>query len=176
MQYLEKDELARLFAVAAKYDRLHHLALLASLTHGLRASEVIRLRGTDIRDGRITVQRLKNSRKTIQPLRLNTSDPLFDESPLIELAKQCGSERLFKWSRQFMDRFIKRFGQEAGLREDCCHHHVLKHSAAMLVWSKSQSLGQVQNWLGHRSSSSSVAYLAVVDEMKAFNSMSEALG
>lgn len=175
MQYLEKDELRRLFAVAAKHDAKHHLALLVSLTHGLRASEVIRLRGTDIRDGRITVQRLKGSKKTVQPLRIDMSDPLFDESPLIELASQCGSERLFKWTRQLMDRFIKAYGSEAGLRADCCHHHVLKHSSAMLIWSASQQLGEVQNWLGHRSSSSSVAYLAVVDEMKAFRSLSAAL-
>ena len=175
MQYLEKDELRKLFAVAAKHDRRHHLALLVSLTHGLRASEVIRLRGSDIREGRITVQRLKGSKKTVQPLRIDTCDALFDESPLVALALQAGNERLFKWSRQFMDRYFKKYGQEAGLREDCCHHHVLKHSSAMLIWSASQSLGQVQNWLGHRSSSSSVAYLAVVDEMKAFNSMSAAL-
>ena len=175
MQYLEKDELRRLFAVAAEHDPLHHLALLISLSHALRASEIIRLRGSDVRDGRITVQRLKGSKKTTQPLRIDTSDPLFDESPLVALAHQAGNERLFRWSRQFMDRFIKRYGQEAGLREDCCHHHVLKHSSAMLIWSASQSLGQVQNWLGHRSSSSSVAYLAVADEMKAFNSMSAAL-
>ncbi|HEX5434424.1 MAG TPA: tyrosine-type recombinase/integrase, partial [Candidatus Angelobacter sp.] len=79
------------------------------------------------------------------------------------------------YSRKAVDRFIKKYAEEAGLREDSRHHHVLKHSAAMLIWSKSHSIGEVQNWLGHKSTSSSLVYLNEIDSMKAFSSLSAAL-
>src|SRR5438093_451497 len=81
-------------------NRLHHLALLAGFLHGLRVSETLAIKGRDILDAKLSVKRLKKSLPTLHRLRFD-SDPLFDESPLIELAK-VNSGRLFDWSRQYM--------------------------------------------------------------------------
>jgi integrase/recombinase XerD len=158
MQYLDRQELRRLLSVAHKNDPVHHLALLASLLHGLRVSEVLGLRGTNVQSGHLYVQRLKRSKPTLQALRID-SDPLFDESPLMTMAAKCSDAHLFNWSRQYMDKVIKRYGAEAGIPEAKLHHHALKHSIAMILWKETLSLSAIQDHLGHRSASSSLLYM-----------------
>jgi integrase len=50
MEYLTRDEVGRLFKVARDHNKLHHLALLVGLVHGLRVSEMLAIRGRDICD------------------------------------------------------------------------------------------------------------------------------
>jgi hypothetical protein len=66
MQYMTKDELRNLFQVAYSHNQdHHHLAMVTALWHGLRVSEVVDLRETDVTpDGQIIVNRLKGSNKT----------------------------------------------------------------------------------------------------------------
>jgi integrase len=94
---LPKDELRRLLTVAYARNRAHHLAALVAFLHGLRVSEVLPIRGIDVVDGQLSVRRLKNSRPTIHAIRTDT-DPVFDESVVIELAK-TNPGRLFNFSR-----------------------------------------------------------------------------
>src|SRR5579862_7333843 len=103
MDYLTRDELRRLFKTACDNNKLHHQCLLVMFWSGLRISEAIAIRGIDICDGKLTVRRLKKSRPTVHSLRVD-SDPVFDQSPLIELAKK-NSKRLFSFSRQRADEF-----------------------------------------------------------------------
>lgn len=171
MQYLTKDELRRLFDVAYRRNRRYHLMLTVSLWHGLRVSEIINLRGSDVTDdGSLIVKRLKGSNRTTQPIRRDP-DPLFDESGLIALAQERGSLRLFEISRQHCDRLIKAYGTEAAIHESKLHWHSLKHSCAMLLWGQTQSLGMLQSYLGHKSASSSLCYLYESDAQKAQNAL-----
>lgn len=95
------------------------------------------------------------------------ADPLFDESPLLELARERKGLRLFEVSRQHFDRLIKQYGAEAGIHPDKLHMHSLKHSVAMLLWDATGNLGQLQSYLGHRAASSTLVYLAEADARKA---------
>jgi site-specific recombinase XerD len=162
MEYLTKQELRRLFQVAFDRNRNHHMAMLVGLWHGLRVSEIIHVRGTHVVDGQLSVKRLKRSKTTLQPIHAD-ADPLFDETPLIQMAAE-NKGRLFNFSRQRMDQFIKAYGELAGLHPEKCHAHaVCKHSLAMLLWDQTHSLGQIQSYLGHRASSSTLCYLVEAD-------------
>jgi len=166
MEYLTGSELRRLFTVARQRNATHHLALVVGLWHGLRVSEILAIRGVDVVDGQLAVKRLKRSKSTCQPIHID-SDPLFDESPLVEMAR-ANPGRLFNFSRQRVDQFIKIYGRVAGVHPDKLHAHaVCKHSLAMQLWDKTQSLGQIQSYLGHRSASSTMCYLVEVDARKA---------
>ena len=169
MEHLSKDELRRLFKAAYDANRTHHLFLVVTLWHGLRVSEAIHIQGRDISDGQLSIVRLKKSNSTVQPI-YRDSDPLFDETPLLEMAN-ANSGRLFSFSRQRADQFIRKYAALAGIHPDKAHMHSLKHSIAMLLWSKSHSLGEIQNYLGHKAASSSVCYLREVDAQKAFTSV-----
>ena len=167
MQYLTKDELRRLFHVAYTRNRRYHLALVTALWHGMRVSELNNLRGTDVTaDGQVIVRRLKGSHTTHQPIRRD-ADPVFDESPILALAQECGPRRLFEVSRQHFDRLVKAYGAEAGIHPDKLHMHALKHSVAMLLWDVTGNLGQLQSYLGHKAASSTLAYLYEADARKA---------
>lgn len=166
MQYLDKDELRGLFAVAYQCNRNHHLAMVVGLWHGARVSEIVSLTGADVFNGQLSIKRLKRSLPTVQPIRKD-ADPLFDERPLIELAKQNPKGRLFPFTRQRCDQFIKRYAELAGINPDKAHMHSLKHSVAMLLWDATGNLGQIQNYLGHRAASSTLIYLAEADARKA---------
>jgi integrase len=166
VEYLDRSELRRLFQVAYDHNRLHHLALVVGLWHGCRVSELVALKGTDIVDGQVVIRRLKGSKSTVQPIHKD-ADPLFDETPVLTMA-QKNPGRLFPFSRQRFDVVIKKYGALAGIHPDKLHSHATcKHSIAMLIWDATQSVGQLQNYLGHVSSGSSLCYLAEVDARKA---------
>lgn len=167
MQYMTKDELRKLFQVAYSHNKAHHLALVTALWHGMRVSEVINLRGTDVTsDGQVVVKRLKGSKETMQRIRRD-NDPLFDESPILALAKERKTLRLFPVSRQHFDRLIKSYGTQAGIHSSKLHMHALKHSIAMMMWDATGSLGQLQGYLGHKAASSTLCYLYEADALKA---------
>ena len=166
MEYLNRDELVRLFTVARQHNPLHHVALLVGLLHGLRVSETLAIRGRDICDGRVSVKRLKKSSATLHALRID-SDPLFDESPLLELAKASPETELFAWSRQYMDVLLKRYAALAGIHPAKRHYHVLKHSICVLLWQETHDLNAIQDHVGHRSSSSTLIYLRAAAALKA---------
>jgi integrase/recombinase XerD len=167
MFYLSKDELRRLFEVAYRRNRRYHLALLVMLHHGMRVSELTELRGTDFTpDGKIIVRRLKGSNTTVQPI-VQSADPVFDEGPILTLARERGALRLFEVSRRHIHRLMQEYGREAGVHADKCHPHALKHSTAMLVWDRTKALGDVQSYLGHRAASSTLIYLYEANGQKA---------
>jgi integrase len=166
MEYLNRDELVRLFKLARQHNPLHHVALLVGLLHGLRVSETLAIRGRDICDSKLSVKRLKKSRTTLHALRID-SDPLFDESPLLELAKASPETELFPWSRQYMDVLIKRYAALAGIHPAKRHYHVLKHSICVLLWQETHDLNAIQDHVGHRSSSSTLIYLRADAALKA---------
>jgi integrase len=139
--------------------------------HGCRVSEVLELRGTDVTaDGCLIVKRMKGSLTTVQPLRAD-DDPLFDERPLIEMAREYKGRRLFEVTRRRIDQVIKEYGAEAGIPAHKLHAHAMKHSIAMALWGKTQDLGQIQRYLGHKAASSTLAYLYEHDVTKAFGAV-----
>jgi len=165
MQHLTRDEFKAL--VGAIRDPKHRLMLKVGFNHGLRVSELTGLTGASIRDGYVTVQRLKGSMKTIQPYQSH-EDPLLDEArELADLAaKLKPSERLFNITRSGVLKLIKRAGKRAGIPEHKLFAHVLKHSIAMQTI-HTAGIENVRQWLGHKNISSTGAYLRVSDEAAA---------
>lgn len=168
MEYLNESELSRLLAIAKQHSERDYLAIAVSAAHGLRISELIGLRGHDIQDGRIIVKRLKGSNKTNQAL-----DPSLGR--LAAIAASAPESRLFPFSRQYADRMIKRYCSLAGLHRGLAHWHALKHTCALMAWNRYQSLGGLQNFLGHKSTSSSVVYLRESSGVKTATAVADAM-
>ncbi|HEX4068185.1 MAG TPA: tyrosine-type recombinase/integrase [Acidobacteriaceae bacterium] len=167
MQYLTQDELTRLLTVAYQRNRHYHLALLVGFWHGARVSEINNLRGTDFTaDGSIILRRLKGSRTSVQPIHRD-DNPIFDESPVLELARTRKGLRLWEITRQRFDQIIKSYCVEADIHPAKAHMHCLKHTTAMTLWGQTQSLGMIQSYLGHVSAGSTLAYLYEADASKA---------
>ena len=147
------------------------LLLLVSFWHGLRASEAINLTPENFADGFLTVQRLKGSMRTVQPL-VEDENELLNEKKALEswISRHEAAARAPKVRNGLPSvlpgsnfyRLVRRYGQQAGLPKHLCHPHVLKHSIAMQSI-REAGIENVRQYLGHRSISSTGEYLKVSD-------------
>jgi len=164
VQALTRDEVRRLLQAARAHRERDWLMILVAFLHGLRASEVTGITPDAVKDGYLTVQRLKGSRKTTQTLIAN-EDPLFNErDALVDLVRKSKPGRtLFGVGRRHFWRIVQRHARTAGIPKHKAHPHALKHSIAMETI-RSAGIQNVQRYLGHKSLASTGAYLQVSDE------------
>lgn len=176
MQYLNRDELKRLLkAIPDSRDRL---MVLVAFWHGLRASEVINLRGKDIRNGHVYVKRKKGSRKTNQ-IYQSDSDAMLNEKELLTKLEQLvkDDELLFPMSRFQFYRLMRKAAVKAGMGEPgkWVRPHILKHSMGQQLANKGVHVRNIQRWLGHASLNNTAIYIEVSDET-AGQAVAEAMG
>lgn len=182
MHYFLENELTALLTAAYNRNRIHHLVMLASVCHGLRVSDAIALESSDVQGTALVVNknRLKDNGPQLQPLHFS-DNPIFDERSLVIHAGQIAEnsilqdKRLFHLCRQRCDQLIRRYGKEASIPPAKLHWHSLRHSTAMLTWSESHSLSQVQQVLGHKSMNTSIVYLRESDRTKGLLSLHRGL-
>ena len=174
MHGLSRDELRALLGTAKACRERDWLMILVAFHHGLRASEVTGFTSDAVKDGHLTIARLKGSLKTTQAL-VEHSDPLLDEkAALIEFARKSTHGRpVFGIGRVQFWRLVRKYAQAAGVPAHKAHPHALKHSIAMQTIGRA-GVENVRQHLGHKSLSSTGAYLRVSDE-EASKRISDAL-
>jgi integrase len=86
MDCLTTDELLSVLRIARSRSFRDWAMILLAYRHGLRASEVCTLRMTDVnlKDSSLSVQRLKGSLYTVQPLYRHRGQPLLDETKALQ--------------------------------------------------------------------------------------------
>lgn len=155
---LSKPQILKLLAAAHAYKQEHWLAVLVGYLHALRASEVIAIKRDDIREGFLTVQRGKKSRRTVQALLEGPHWLISERKPLIEYASFLGpNQRLFNFTRQTFYNVLRRSGEAAGIPERQCHPHILKRTCLTEIIAK-HGLPAAQAWGGHVSGGSTLIY------------------
>lgn len=159
MQHLTREQLKALLGQIPQPRQ--RLMVLTAFNHGLRVSEVITIQGSNLRSGFLTVIRLKGSLKTIQPYVVSEDSDLSEADGLLELERTLKAKELaFPMTRFGVYKLIQRAGRRAGIPDHLLHPHVLKHSIAMLTIHNA-GIENVRQWLGHKSISSTGAYLVV---------------
>lgn len=167
MQYLEPNELSKLFRVMYAANRIHHLAALTAFWTGARVSQVLRLQGQDIYESHgklvIKIHAAKRGSERLHTFHFDP-DPAFDMSPLLEIARRRPTARLFAGlSRQYLNLKLKDYCEAAGIHTDFGHMHVFRHSVAIQIWKATQRLGAISEFLQHRSPHTALCYLAEND-------------
>jgi integrase/recombinase XerD len=160
--YLQPQEIEAFFAViTSKRDR----ALFRLVYHrGLRAHEpglldlsdfrdrdgvlyVKRGKGSISREHSLTDNELKALRSYIRDERGKDPGPLFPS--------RQGRKGI---SRFRLDDLMKDYCSAAGIRREKAHMHALKHSCGTHLADRGASPAEIQDWLGHRESSSTDIY------------------
>ncbi|EOB2450365.1 TPA: tyrosine-type recombinase/integrase [Escherichia coli] len=147
--------------------RNYCLTLLCFI-HGFRASEICRLRISDIdlNEGRINIRRLKNGFSTVHPLRFDEREAV--ERWTQERANWKGADRtdaIFisrrgsRLSRQQAYRIIRDAGIEAGTVTQT-HPHMLRHACGYELAERGADTRLIQDYLGHRNIRHTVRYTA----------------
>ena len=135
-----------------RFGQRDHCMLLLAYRHGLRASELTRIRRADVDldTGRIWVDRLKNGLATGQPLQGDELRALKaylrmrkDSLPWLFLSSQ-GTPLV----RQTFNYLVAQAGKRAGLGH--VHPHMLRHSCGHALADKVLDTRLLQDWLGHR--------------------------
>jgi site-specific recombinase XerD len=164
IQSLTMAELQRLLKCAKASRERDWLMILVAFWHGLRATEVVGFTREAISDGFLTIQRLKGSLRTVQPLVAHANSLLSERSALIELAhKTPYGQPLFNISRERFWQIMQKHCRTAGIPAHLAHPHILKHSIAVQTI-HTAGIENVRQHLGHKSMSSTGEYLRVSDE------------
>jgi integrase len=167
--YFTPDELRRLFA--AIDTKRNKAIFLTAYRHGLRASEVGKLRVADIdwKRLRIKLGRLKGSFGGEHPLEPDEARILksyLKEREQNEKLKDTPllfpSNRNLPIGRRMLDKLIKQYGKKAKLPEEKLHFHTLKHTIATHLLEASDDIRFVQDWLGHSNIQNTVIYAHLV--------------
>jgi site-specific recombinase XerD len=163
VEALSKPELLALLQAAKTHKTRDWLMILVAYSHGLRASEVTKLQADAVKDGHLTVARLKGSLRTTQPLVFDENLLLNERDSLFAFARSLpGKQRLFPITRQHFWRLMQRYAEAAEIPERKRHPHILKHTIAMQTI-HSAGIENVRQYLGHKSMSSTGAYLKKTD-------------
>lgn len=175
MNFLTPNEVLAVLKIAREKSLRDFLLILLAYKHGMRASEVTSLKIDDVKDGSVTIRRLKNSRTTVQPLESHRGVPLLNEvRNLSEWMKERpadgGGEFLFPSKKggpltgNSFNKIFKGYALAAGIDPKKAHPHALKHSIANHLIRAGVDIGYLQIRLGHRSLSSTQKYVMLEDQ------------
>jgi site-specific recombinase XerD len=175
MKALNHDELLKVLRLASAKVRDHAMILLA-FRHGMRASEIcnLELKDVDLKNGQITIRRLKGSLTTTQPLADVQGSPLMSEKRVLRAwLKERGnhpskyvfvSQKSGHISRMQLHRIFSELAEQAGVSKDRRHFHCLKHSLGVSLVEANVNLAMIKQALGHRSIASTAVYTEPTDE------------
>lgn len=166
--YLSPDEIKSLLEASKKtrYPKRNYLLLLMMYRHGLRVSEAISLKKSDInlKQSRLWVKRLKSGLSVEQPIAgdelraikryLGSRD---DNLPWLFV-----NERGLPLTRQAVNYILSRVGEKANLQN--VHPHTLRHSCGFYLANRGYDLRLIQDYLGHRDPKHTAHYTRVASK------------
>jgi type 1 fimbriae regulatory protein FimB len=147
---------------SAIQDRRDRAIFAVAYGHGLRASEVGLLQCTDIdlRQGRITIHRLKGSYSGVYPMKPDTIKltrsylrERRDDSPYLFL-----SNRGLPVDRRTLYAIMRKYGDAAGIPAHKRKFHSLKHSIATHILDAGEDAAFCRDWLGHKNLQNTMIY------------------
>jgi type 1 fimbriae regulatory protein FimB len=187
MKYWQPTELTAVLAAARKESVRNHLIVLLGYKHGLRATEITRLKLSDVAHGRCDVRRLKGSEHTNQPLESDENILLDEkralaaylrerpETPSVflfvsEFGPRCGSGL----SRQSIYNIFVDAAAAAGIEPGRRFPHCAKHTLGTLLYKGGADILVIKKLLGHKDLKASACYIELTAD-EAHNKGSKAL-
>lgn len=167
--FLPEPEMERLLVAArgSRHGTRNYAMLLTTYRHGLRVSELVdlRLSDLDMQSGRLFVRRQKRSVSTYHPIEGDELRAL--RAWLRERGGRAdaGLSYLFlsergPMTRQAVNYLIAQAGERAQLGFHV-HPHMLRHSTGYHLASRTRDTRLLQEYLGHRNIAHTVRYAGV---------------
>ncbi|WP_299529741.1 tyrosine-type recombinase/integrase [Ulvibacterium sp.] len=166
--YLSDSEVKKFLEASKKtrYPKRNYLLLLMMYRHGLRVSEAIAIKKTDVnlKDSRIWINRLKGGLSTEHPI---SGDELraikrYLNSRKDNLPWLFVNERGTPLTRQAVSYVVNAVGGKVGVEN--MHPHVLRHSCGFYLANNGYDLRLIQDYLGHRDPKHTAQYTRVASK------------
>lgn len=165
--YLTRDEVAALLRAAKKsrHGTRNYAMILLAYRHGLRASELVNLRVSDLdlQAGTIYCRRAKGSRSSLHPMKPDevvALQKVLHDRGLRATEYVFQSERSEKMTRSAFWRVVAQAGDRAGLPVKA-YAHQLRHACGYYLANKGYDLRLIQDYLGHKQIQNTVRYTAL---------------
>ena len=168
-KYLTHLEVEKLVAATAagKNQVRDKCMLLMCFIHGLRVSELIKLRINDIEMTTkiIHISRLKNGFSVHHPLQSREIRAITDWLKIRSQYLDSDTDWLFlsrhggQLSRQQIYRLMRKYGKDAGIKINV-HPHMLRHACGFALADRGCDTRLIQDYLGHRNIQNTVIYTA----------------
>ena len=172
-EYLRPDEVERLVTAAksvGRYPLRDSLMILMMFRHGLRVTELTRLRWDDVdwSENHIYIRRIKRGKDSNQfiegkELRLlrqhkREQEEFFGgKEQFLKTAWIFMSERKTPLTDEAVRHIVKRAGEVAGF-DFPVHPHMMRHACGYYLVSKGYDTRLIQDYLGHRNINHTVIY------------------
>jgi type 1 fimbriae regulatory protein FimB len=170
-EFLTPEELKRFMKAAKSKGPREHAMFLFAVAHGARAQEVCNLKYSDLQleQGRVFVDRVKNSEESLQHFLQVPGNTLFNERKAFEkwLAVRkvnnpedhvFNSRQSTKLNRVTVFNLFREICETAGIPKSKAHPHAAKHTLAQLLMDNGANAFTIQKALGHKSISSTLQY------------------
>jgi len=166
--YLSDSEIKTFLEASKKtrYPKRNYLILLMMYRHGLRVSEAIALKKSDInlKDSRVCVNRLKGGLSTEHPI---SGDELRTIKRYLNSRKDnlpwvFVNERGLPLTRQAVSYLVNTVGGKSGIED--IHPHTLRHSCGFYLANMGYDLRLIQDYLGHRDPKHTAQYTRVASK------------
>jgi len=163
--YLTPDEVESLQNAAGSFGRHRHrdkTLILVTYRHGLRVSELIGLRWSDVdlTAAQLHVRRLKGGVDSTHPLQGDEIRALRRLKRDYEGAFVFSTERRGPLTRNTVNKLLRRAGERAGFDFPVTPHQ-LRHACGFALANRGVPTRTLQHWLGHRSIRHTVRYSAL---------------
>lgn len=183
--HMTPQELIRVLRVARDQRVRDWCMILVTYRHGLRTSEVCKLKLSDMKGGLLSINRMKGSLKTVQPLGQHPTEPLLDEVSALQMwlreRRNNGSHSLFtsrKGGALHITQFFRIFqsiAKQAGLPAYKRNPRILKYSLVAHLMERNVDVVLVNQLLGHRSINSTWKYVKRKTDEQAASAAQEAI-
>jgi site-specific recombinase XerD len=165
-EHLSEAEVEKLLSTARNTGRhgfRDHAMILLAYRHGLRVSELVSLRWTqiDLSQGLFHVSRLKGGVDSTHPLfgpELRALRKIARDYPDTEYV--FVSERKGPLTASTFRKILARAGEEAGLGL-FVHPHMLRHSTGFKLANDGHDTRSIQHYLGHKNIQHTVRYTQI---------------
>lgn len=148
----------------SRYSKRNYCLLLMIYRHGLRVSEAIQLKKSDVNlhESRIWIKRLKNGLSVEHPI---SGDELraikgYLNSRSDNLPWLFVNERDLPLTRQAVNYIVATAATKANLEN--VHPHTLRHSCGFYLANKGYDTRLIQDYLGHRDPKHTAHYTRVI--------------
>ena len=156
---LSIEQILRLLKAAKGQGDLHWLSMAVAFNHALRASEVVAIKPSYLKDGKLVMRRRKKSNDVMDDLVEHKNPLISEKKSLLDLAEKTKfNQRLFPITTRTFQRWVHAAGEAAGLPDLLCHPHTLKHSILFFLRRNGMGIDQLQPYSGHKNVDSLVVY------------------